>query len=125
MFVKDKIRQSRSYLYSIESTIICSSQICMYLIEILIQLIGYHSIGVYTLFDDKSSQIILIGYHSIGVYTLFDPFNKKVMINRDMIIHELKEWDLNNNVKKDPVRVVCGEPSSETDKELQLEGDKV
>lgn len=43
--------------------------------------------------DDKSSQLILIGYHSTGGYKLFDPVNKKVVINGDMIIDELKEGD--------------------------------
>ena len=36
---------------------------------------------------------MLVGYHSTGGYKLFDPVNKKIVINRDMIIDELKEWD--------------------------------
>ncbi|KAI5445914.1 hypothetical protein KIW84_013951 [Lathyrus oleraceus] len=41
--------------------------------------------------DDKSSQMILVEYHSTGGYKLFDTVNKQVVINRDMIIYELKE----------------------------------
>ena len=53
--------------------------------------------------DDKSNQMILIGYHSNGGYKMFDPVNKQVVISRDVIIDELKEWDWTENVKKDLV----------------------
>lgn len=43
--------------------------------------------------DDKSSQMILVGYHSTGGYKLFDLVNKQVVINMDLIMHELKECD--------------------------------
>ena len=41
--------------------------------------------------DDKSSQMILVEYHSTDGYKLFDTVNKQVVINRDVIIYELKE----------------------------------
>ena len=44
-------------------------------------------------FDHKSSQMILVGYHSTGGYKLFNPENKKIVISKDMIIEEFKEWD--------------------------------
>ena len=53
--------------------------------------------------DDKSSQMILIGYHSTRGYKLFNPVNKQVVIIRDVIIDELKEWDWTANFKKDSV----------------------
>lgn len=65
--------------------------------------------------DDKSSQMILIGYHSTSGYKRFDPLNKQVMISRDVIIDELKEWDWNGNVKKDSMRIICDKPVSEAD----------
>ena len=68
--------------------------------------------------DDKSSQMFLIGYHLTGGYKLFDPVNKKVVISRDMIIYELKEWDWTENVKKDSVRIFCDEPASEVEREV-------
>jgi hypothetical protein len=66
--------------------------------------------------DDKSSQMIMIGYHSIGGYKLLDPVNKQVVISRDVIIDELKEWDWNKNINKDSVRILCDKPTSEADK---------
>ena len=57
--------------------------------------------------NDTSSQMILIGYHSTGGYKLFDLVNKKVVISRDVIIDELKEWDWTKNIKKDSVRILC------------------
>ena len=71
--------------------------------------------------DDKSSQMILIGYHSTGGYKLFDPMNKQVVISRDVIIDELKEWDWTENVKKDSVRIFCDEPASEVEREVRQE----
>lgn len=66
---------------------------------------------------DKSNQMILIGYHSTGGSKLFDLVNKKVMINRDMIIDELKERDWTKNVKKDSVRILYEELISEVERE--------
>src|ERR1051325_8314120 len=40
--------------------------------------------------DDKLSQMILVAYHSIGGYKLFNPVNKQIVINRDVIIDDLK-----------------------------------
>jgi hypothetical protein len=62
--------------------------------------------------DDKSSQMMLIGYYSTRGYKLFDPVNKQVVISRDVIIDELKEWDFIENVKKDSMRIFCDEPTS-------------
>lgn len=58
---------------------------------------------------DKSSQMILIGYHLTGGYKLFNPLNKQVVIRRDVIIDELKEWDWKDNVKKDSLRIIYEE----------------
>lgn len=41
--------------------------------------------------DDKSSKKILVRYHLTVGYKLFDPVNKQVVINRDVIVDELKE----------------------------------
>lgn len=59
--------------------------------------------------------MIMIGYHSTDGYKLLDPLNKQVMITRDAIINELNEWDWKDNVKKDSVRIICDEPTSEAD----------
>ncbi|CAJ2677087.1 unnamed protein product [Trifolium pratense] len=50
--------------------------------------------------DDKSTMMILVGYHSTGGYKLYDPINNNVVISRDVIIDELKEWDWNTNDRK-------------------------
>lgn len=67
----------------------------------------------------------MIGYHSTDGYKLFDPLNMQVVINRDVIIDELKEWDWNENIKKDSVRILCDKPTSETDNGIRPEGDGV
>lgn len=46
------------------------------------------------------------------------------MINRDVIIDELKEWDWNENTKKDSVRILCDELASEGDRKTQSEGSR-
>jgi hypothetical protein len=63
--------------------------------------------------------MILIGYHSIGSYKLFDLVNKQVVISRDMIIDELKEWDWTENFKKDSVRIFYDEPASKVEREVR------
>lgn len=57
--------------------------------------------------DDKSIQMILVRYHLIGGYKMFDPMNKQFMINRDVIVDELKQWGWTKNIKKDSVRIMC------------------
>ena len=52
---------------------------------------------------------------------MFDPVNKQVVISRDVIINELKEWDWTENVKKDSVRILCEEPASEVEREVRQE----
>ncbi|MCI38011.1 copia-type reverse transcriptase-like protein, partial [Trifolium medium] len=59
--------------------------------------------------DDKSTMMILIGYHSTGGYKLYDPINKIIVISRDVVIDELKEWDWNTNEKKNSVSVMIDE----------------
>jgi len=36
--------------------------------------------------------MILIGYHPTGAYKLYDPERNKVIISRDVVIDERKEW---------------------------------
>jgi transposase InsO family protein len=43
--------------------------------------------------DDKATIMILVGYHSTGGYKLYDPVNKSVVVSRDVVIDEMKEWD--------------------------------
>ncbi|PNX97389.1 cationic amino acid transporter 1-like protein [Trifolium pratense] len=63
--------------------------------------------------DDKSTTMILVGYHSTGGYKLYDPINKNVVISRDVVIDELKEWDWNTNEKRNSVSVMIEEISEE------------
>ena len=63
--------------------------------------------------------MILIGYHSTGGYKLFDPVNKQVVISRDMVIDEFKEWDWTENVKKDSLRILYEEPTNEVEREVR------
>ena len=71
--------------------------------------------------DDKSSQMILVGYHSTGGYKLFDPVNKQIVISRDVIIDELKEWDWTANVKKDSVGILLEEQETQVEREIRQE----
>src|ERR1044072_5753585 len=71
--------------------------------------------------DDKSSQMILVGYHSIRGYKLFDPVNKQIVISRDVIIYDLKEWDWSRNVKKYSVRILLEEPETQVEREVRQE----
>ncbi|WJX18783.1 hypothetical protein P8452_08547 [Trifolium repens] len=43
--------------------------------------------------DDKSTMMILVGYHPTGGYKLYDPMNKCIVISRDVVVDELREWD--------------------------------
>jgi len=52
---------------------------------------------------------------------LFDPEDKQVVISKDVIINELKEWDWTENVKKDSVRIFCDELASEVEREVRQE----
>jgi hypothetical protein len=54
--------------------------------------------------NDKGEQMVFVGYHSTSGYKLFDPINNCVVVSRDVIIDDMKEWDWNNNKKKDSVR---------------------
>lgn len=69
--------------------------------------------------DDKSSQMILVGYHSTGEYKIFNPLNKQVVINMDVIVDELKEYNWTKNIKKNSMRIICDEPFSEVVRDVQ------
>lgn len=42
--------------------------------------------------NDNGEQIKLVGYHSTGGYKLYKTFNKRVIISRDIIFDDLKNW---------------------------------
>ena len=44
-----------------------------------------------------------------------------MVINRNMIIYEIKEWDWTEHVKKDSVRILCDEPASDVEREVRQE----
>lgn len=71
--------------------------------------------------DEKSSHMILIAYHSIIGYRLFDLVSKQIVIRRDMVIVELKECDWRNNVKKDSMKIMYEQPSSEGEVQTQAD----
>ena len=71
--------------------------------------------------DDKLSQMILVGYHSIRGYKLFDPVKKQIVISRDVIIYEFKEWDWTDNIKKDSVGILLEEPKTQVEREVRQE----
>ncbi|GAU41877.1 hypothetical protein TSUD_367420 [Trifolium subterraneum] len=43
--------------------------------------------------DDKGEVMVLVGYHSTGGYRLYDSISKSIVISRDVIVDEMKEWD--------------------------------
>lgn len=65
--------------------------------------------------------MIRIGYHSTDGYKLLDLVNNQVVINRDVIINELKEWVWNENVNKDLLRIFYEEPTSEVKRKVRHE----
>jgi hypothetical protein len=69
--------------------------------------------------DDKSNQMVLIGYHSTGGYKLLDPITRQIVISRDVIVDELKEWDWSHNVKKNSVRVMFEDQEGESESPVQ------
>ena len=52
---------------------------------------------------------------------MFDPVNKKIMISRDVIIDDLKEWDWTQNIKKDSMRILLEEPETQVEREVRQE----
>ncbi|GAU28814.1 hypothetical protein TSUD_21510 [Trifolium subterraneum] len=56
--------------------------------------------------DDKSEVMVLVGYHLTGGYRLYDPVSKSIVISRDVIVDEMKEWDWCSNKKKDSVSIM-------------------
>ena len=52
---------------------------------------------------------------------MFDPVNKQVVISRDVIIDELKEWDWTENVKKDSVGILLEEPETQVERDVRQE----
>ncbi|GAU45883.1 hypothetical protein TSUD_401080, partial [Trifolium subterraneum] len=59
--------------------------------------------------DDKATTMILVGYHSTGGYKLYDPINKNVVVSRDVVFDEMKEWDWNLHEKKISTSVMLEE----------------
>ncbi|GAU51256.1 hypothetical protein TSUD_412480, partial [Trifolium subterraneum] len=56
--------------------------------------------------DEKSEVMVLVGYHLTGGYKLYDPISKSIVISRDVIVDEMKEWDWCSNKKKDSVSIM-------------------
>ncbi|GAU30980.1 hypothetical protein TSUD_104940 [Trifolium subterraneum] len=56
--------------------------------------------------DDKSEVMVLVAYHLTGGYRLYDPISKSIVISRDVIVDEMKEWDWCSNKKKDSVSIM-------------------
>lgn len=50
--------------------------------------------------DDKSEKMILLGYQSTGGYRLLNPLTNQIMVSRDVVIDETKEWDWNVKEKR-------------------------
>ncbi|GAU45509.1 hypothetical protein TSUD_129550 [Trifolium subterraneum] len=57
--------------------------------------------------DNKSEMMILVGYHNTGGYKLFDPINRTIVISRDVLIDEAKEWDWKKSIEKSTVSIMC------------------
>lgn len=68
--------------------------------------------------------MILIGYHLTSGYKSIDLMCKNIMINRDVVIYKLNEFDWNNSAKKDSVRIMYEESSSEAKTHIQADTNK-
>lgn len=55
---------------------------------------------------------------------MFNLVNKQVVIKKDVIVYEIKGWDWNKNIKKDSVRIMCDEQTSEVVREVRQEAIK-
>ncbi|GAU43423.1 hypothetical protein TSUD_334860 [Trifolium subterraneum] len=65
--------------------------------------------------DVKATTMILVGYHSTGGYKLYDPVNKNVVVSRDVVFDEMKEWDWNMQEKKSSTSVMLEELEENTE----------
>lgn len=52
---------------------------------------------------------------------MLDPVNKQVIISRDVIIDEVKEWNWGSNEKKDAVRIMCEDSTNDVEAPAQTE----
>ncbi|CAJ2647569.1 unnamed protein product [Trifolium pratense] len=59
--------------------------------------------------DDKATMMILVGYHSTGGYKLYDPTNNNVVVSRDVVIDEMKEWDWHTKEKRNSTSIMLDE----------------
>lgn len=50
--------------------------------------------------DDKAEQLILVGYHSTGGYKLLNPKTMQIMVSRDVVVDEVKEWNWDEAEKR-------------------------
>lgn len=48
--------------------------------------------------DDKSEKFIIIGYDNSKGYKMYNPNNIRIVINRDVIFYEQREWDFGFNI---------------------------
>lgn len=52
---------------------------------------------------------------------MFDPMNNKIVINIDMVISEIEEWDWRNSDKKDSMRIMYEKSSSDAEVHTQAD----
>ncbi|GAU43218.1 hypothetical protein TSUD_301050 [Trifolium subterraneum] len=75
--------------------------------------------------DDKSEVMVLVSYHLTGGYKLYDPISKSIVISRDVIVDEMKEWDWCSNKKKDSVSIMFDDVHTAPVETNESEGDLV
>ena len=50
--------------------------------------------------------MILLGYHATGGYKLFNPVTKEVLVSRDVVVDESKDWNWDKEMVEEPTKVV-------------------
>jgi len=60
--------------------------------------------------------MILVGYHTRGGYKLYDPTNKQVVINKDVMVDEIKEWNWNTKEKKNSTKILLDYETTDREK---------
>lgn len=61
--------------------------------------------------DDKSEALILVRYHPTGAYKLYNPVQKRIVINRDVVVDEKAKWDWNKPAGSGvQIQLECDEP---------------
>lgn len=70
--------------------------------------------------DDKG-EMIMLGYNQTGGYKLFNPITKQIVVSRDVIFDESKEWNSESNTNEQYNQVIIESMEAETNEDQNEE----